>query len=271
MSSPTRHLSPLGFFVLTFILSWAVWIPLDLAHFGLGGLHVDEAMSSVVRLIGVLMPAASALIVTGLASGRQGLARLLGRLAVWRVGWQWWLAAFVPSLLLLASAVLISLVDPNHPVANVPPQGAAVLAVNIIFLGLATLGEEIGWRGVALPALQTTLTPWSASAALGIGWAVWHIPFWLLLDTFNQFGTVYLVMNVLLILPSTFYITWFFNHSRGSLLLPVAMHVSFNIVNVAWLPVTLHLGAFWLLIGAEWALALAVMRRLGPPADVRSD
>jgi membrane protease YdiL (CAAX protease family) len=269
MSSSTRHVSPTSFFALAFVLSWAIWIPLDLAHFGLGGLKIDDAVSSIVRLFGVLMPAASALILTGIVHGRRGLGHLIGRLAVWRVGWRWWLAAVVPSLLLLGAAGLVSLVTPSRPVVPLAPQSAVALVVNLVFLGLATLGEEIGWRGVALPALQRTSSAWTASAVLGVGWAAWHVPFWLLLDTFTQFGVVYLVMNVLLVLPSTFYITWFFNRSQGSLLLPVTLHVLFNIINVAWLPVTLHLGAFWLVIAAEWAIALDVMRRLGPPADLQ--
>jgi len=263
------RISPTRFFVLTFLLSWAIWIPLDLAHFHLGSLSIDEGASGAIRLLGVLMPATSALVLTGRVEGRGGISRLLARLTLWRVGWVWWLATALPSVLLVAAAGWVNLVDDSQLVAPLPPQPLSALLVNVIFLLLATLGEEIGWRGVALPALQTKSSALAASAVLGVLRAVWHVPFWLLLDTFREFGVVYLVMNALLILPMTFYITWFFNHSRGSLLLPVVFHVLFNIINVAWLPVTLHLGAFWLLIGAVWVTALAVSRHLDRPASIR--
>jgi hypothetical protein len=99
----------------------------------------------------------------------------------------------------------------------------------------------------------------AASAILGILWAIWHIPFWLLLDTFDQYGTSYLVLNFLLVLPLNFYITWFFNHGRSSLLLPVASHVVFNVVNTIWWPVTLSIGAFTILIVAEWIVAIPML------------
>lgn len=42
-----------------------------------------------------------------------------------------------------------------------------------------------------------------------------------------------------------------FNHSRFRFLLPVAFHVAFNAMNVAWLPVTSAILPFVLLIAAE--------------------
>jgi membrane protease YdiL (CAAX protease family) len=265
-----HRLSPTRFFVLTFLLSWAIWIPLDLAHFDLAGVRIDEGASGTIRLLGVLMPALAALVLTGLDGGRGGVSRLLDRLAIWRVSWWWWAAAVAPSLLLVAAAGVVSLADPTRAVAPLAPQPLAGLLINVVFLALATLGEEIGWRGVALPALQARSSALAASAVLGVVWAAWHLPFWLLLDTFKQFGVTYLIMNGLLIFPTTFYITWVFNHTRGSLLLPVAIHVLFNIINVAWLPVTLHLGAFWLLIAAEWVIALGLLRHLEPPVGAQA-
>ena len=139
--------------------------------------------------------------------------------------------------------------------------------ITVIFLLLATLGEEIGWRGVALPALQARQTALVSSIILGLLWATWHIPFWLLLDTFDQFGILYLGMNFLLIFPMTFYITWFFNHTKSSLFMPVLFHVTFNIVNTALLPVTTNIQAFGLFIAIEWIVTALIIRRLEPEIE----
>ncbi len=55
------------------------------------------------------------------------------------------------------------------------------------------------------------------------------------------------------------YITWFFNHGQSSLLLPVAFHIGFNLVNVVWLPVTTNINALVILIVLEWVLALCLV------------
>jgi membrane protease YdiL (CAAX protease family) len=43
---------------------------------------------------------------------------------------------------------------------------------------LAALGEELGWRGFALPRLQSRIGPLSASLVIGVIWAAWHLPYY---------------------------------------------------------------------------------------------
>jgi membrane protease YdiL (CAAX protease family) len=266
--SPVR---PATFFTLAFAPSWLIWIPLTLSHFGIGPLHIPEGISSSVRLLGVLMPAVAALLLTARAGGRSAVRSLLERLTLWRVGWRWWLAAVVvvPALLMV-SGLFYNWLWGNPPVMPQPAVAPVALIVNVIFLALATLGEEIGWRGVALPALQQRYSPLASSAILGLLWGIWHVPFWLLIDTLAQFGIGYFALNFALALPMTAYITWFFNHSRGSLLLPVAFHLAFNLVNVVWLPVTSNTSAFGLFIAALWLIALLILPRLEPKRHASS-
>jgi membrane protease YdiL (CAAX protease family) len=264
MQSTKVH--PRTFFILTYLLSWLIWIPLDLSHFGIRPFHISEGLSSIVRLLGVLMPAIAALILTSRTGGQREIRSLLGRLAIWRVGWSWWAAAvLVQPILLVGAGLAYNWIWGNPAVTLITGGTIATFIINIIFLAIATLGEEIGWRGVALPGLQSQRNAFKSSLILGFLWAAWHIPFWLLLDSFDQFGWTYLVLNFLFILPGTFYITWFFNHSRSSLLLPVAFHLSFNIVNTALFPVTSTPAAFTLFIIIEWAITLLIIRRLEPP------
>jgi membrane protease YdiL (CAAX protease family) len=254
------------FFTLTYILSWLIWIPLDMSHFGIGPFHISEGISTLVRLLGVLMPAVSALILTSRAGGQDAVRTLLGRLAIWRVDWIWWVVAvLVQPVMLGVTGLLFNGLGGQPPISPVVLTSVAGLIVNIIFLAIATLGEEIGWRGVALPSLQSERNTIQASLILGFLWAAWHIPFWLLLDTFDQFGWTYLGLNFIFVLLGTFYITWFFNHSRSSLLLPVAFHLSFNIFNTALFPVTTSPEAFAIFIAIEFVITLLIVRHLEPP------
>lgn len=260
MSRFTTRVSPLRFFALTFILSWLVWIPLALSHFGIA-FNIPDSTSAMVRLLGVLMPAISALILTAV-SGEKGAVRLLlKRLTLWRFGWKWWGAAVLVYPILLAASALISNSFSAVKVAIVP-QDIGALIINIVFLLIAVLGEEIGWHGIALPAMQQKRNPRLSSLILGGCVGIWHLPFWLLMDTFDQFGLLYLALNLLLVLPMTFYATWFFNNTRYSLLLLVIFHLGFNVINTALLPVTLNLGAFGILIAFAWVIMFITLPRL---------
>jgi hypothetical protein len=93
------------FLGLTFLFSWSIWIPLSISHLG-NHLFISEGPSNIIRLLGVLGPAIIAILVFALTGGRKAVARLLGRLKIWQVGWEWWIAAsIVQPVLLLAIAL----------------------------------------------------------------------------------------------------------------------------------------------------------------------
>ena len=254
---------PVKFFTLTFLLSWLIWIPLAMSHFGIGPFHIPEATSNIVRLLGVLMPAVSALTLTAVTGGNRAVGDLWARLFLWRVNWKWWLAATLgqPALLVLAG-IIYNWVSKGSKISPQPLVSGSAFLVNVIMLLMATLGEEIGWRGAALPGLQSRSSALKSSVILGLLWALWHIPFWLLLDTFDQFGVPYLLLNFLFVLPLTFYITWLFNHSQQSILLAVMLHVTFNIVNTVLLPITTEVGAFLIFGLFEWVVLIFIFPHL---------
>jgi hypothetical protein len=88
------------------------------------------------------------------------------------------------------------------------------------------------------------------------------LPFWVLIGTLSQYGWAYFIMNFLFIVPTTFFITWVFNQTKGSLLLPVVFHLVFNIVNVAVFPVTGSVGAFGIFIVLQFAVMIAIVPAL---------
>jgi membrane protease YdiL (CAAX protease family) len=57
-------------------------------------------------------------------------------------------------------------------------------------------------------------------------------------------------------------LSWLARRSRWSVLVAVAFHVSFNLVNVALLPLTDATGAFAVLTGVEVLLALLAAKAL---------
>ena len=96
-----------------------------------------------------------------------------------------------------------------------------------LFLGPV---EEFGWRGLALPLLQRRFAPFWAGLILGIIWATWHIPAFLIGGTpqSNWSFVPYFAGTI----TGSVILTALFNDSRGSLLLAVLIHFQLN--NPIW-------------------------------------
>ncbi|MDQ3864040.1 MAG: CPBP family intramembrane metalloprotease, partial [Actinomycetota bacterium] len=85
------------------------------------------------------------------------------------------------------------------------------------------LGEEPGWRGFALPCLQADRSPLLATLILGVLVAGWHAP--LLLP---QYGLR--PLDLLTTVAVTFWYTWLFDHTGGSVLMTIVAHAIEGII-----------------------------------------
>jgi CAAX amino terminal protease family. len=91
------------------------------------------------------------------------------------------------------------------------------------FLG-GPLGEEAGWRGYALPRLQAIFGPVRASLVLGILWALWHLPLFLI----PGFMSAPIPVFAVCLICSTPIMTFGANLSRFSIAAAVLMHFALN-------------------------------------------
>jgi membrane protease YdiL (CAAX protease family) len=100
--------------------------------------------------------------------------------------------------------------------------------VAFIFNGLA---EEFGWRGYALPQLQVRWNALVSSLILGILWASWHLPVFLIPGA-PLYQTDFWTWAPWIILSSIFY-TWIFNNTKGSVLAAALFHAMSN-TRIVW-------------------------------------
>jgi uncharacterized protein len=251
-----RH--PLVIFtMLTFGLTWIVWVP--------------RAAGVPVGILGQLwtwMPAVAAIIAAALTGGREAVRDLLGRLVRWRVAWWWY------PVVILGPAAFSAVVAGVYVLAGASWQEAAPAAFRLSIPALALffalliltdgLGEELGWRGFALPRLLQRWPPVTASVILGLVWAVWHLPL-LWTEGASLYGyPVWLL--VLDICAKSILFTWVFVRTRESVLIAVLLHASTNLFAVS--PVIISdLRLPILAMIAKWLLVIIVgliLTRLQP-------
>jgi uncharacterized protein len=227
----TRH--PLVFFFLiAYAGSWLVWMPLVLSERGTALLPFNSPLLAAAFPVGIFLgPFLSAFVMTGATEGRAGVGRLLRRFVLWRVGLRWYLFALigVPALFVLSVIVLPGVLASfqGQGLASLAPLPLLSLYVTVFFIG-GPLGEEPGWRGFALPRLQRLHGPLVGSLILGPLWAFWHLPiFWVPAWNFPP-TLLNMVLYVISAISFTIVMTWVFNNTKGSLLIAVLMHASFN-------------------------------------------
>jgi uncharacterized protein len=220
----TKALAP--FLALTFILTWGLAALLILFYDQIVAIFGEISTTNPLYILAVYSPGIAGIFLVWRHYGLKGLGSFFQRLTLWRAPVTWWLFLVlgIPVLFYAGAAFKNTLRDPFpfSPWYQVLPALGLAL-----FLGPI---EEFGWRGLALPLLQRKFAPFWAGLLLGLIWAAWHIPAFLMGGTpqsswsFVPFFTGVVAISVVQ--------TPLFNASRGSLLIAVIYH--FQMMNPIW-------------------------------------
>jgi membrane protease YdiL (CAAX protease family) len=228
-----------SFFVMAYAFTWLVWAPWVLGEDGAGllSINISQTASGYLNATAILAgPTLSAFIMTATTEGREGVRRLLGRLVLWRVGFRWYLFALlgVP-LIMLVGTMIYSGDLPNLGALGGPSYLLSYLGTYALVVVLGgPLFEEIGWRGFALPRMERLHGPILASVILGVLWALWHLPEFLVPTWAASSGGGILGITLFIVTAVTFtiVITWVFNNTRASVLLAILVHTSIDAFTV---------------------------------------
>jgi membrane protease YdiL (CAAX protease family) len=182
-------------------------------------------LASALFLLGTISPSLIALALTERAEGRATTLSLLSRVFQWRVSTRWYLFAigFFPAIKVSVALVYRVATGAWPPFGQEPWY---LMAAAIVFSTWVQAGEEIGWRGYALPRLSDRLGLAPASVMLGIIWASWHLPLFFVPNssTFRQSFPLYLLQVTALSVA----IGWLYWGTQGSLLLVMLLHAAVN-------------------------------------------
>jgi membrane protease YdiL (CAAX protease family) len=214
------------FFPLAIVISWSIGIPLAITAANSADRPI---MPFALHYLVGYGPMIAALLLTWITDGRSGLKELFSRILKWRVRPIWWLMAASPLVLFAVLAIGQRLLEGRWPefallgqVQFLPDLGLAAWVLWVLTFGF---GEEIGWRGFALPRLQKGRSALSATLILSVFLALWHVPAF-----FYLYDRSILIGWLIGMVAGAIVFTWFYNSSQGSILIVALWHGSFNFV-----------------------------------------
>ena len=250
LGSLIRRHPLITFFVLAYALSWWPWVlyALDLSPQPIVGFG----------------PFLAAIVVLLITRGKTGIVGLLRRMVRWRVAPVWYAVA-----LLLPVAIELSAMVINVLLGAQAPSAAelggwtglfSTFAIVLLVPGLGGAWEEPGWRGYALPRLQTGRSALFASLILWLGVAVWHLPLMII-------GEVHW-SDIVFLLGFVIVFNWVFNNANGSVLILMLMHAMNNTISGSFIS-PMFSGAdsirdAWLFAALWCTVAIVVVVVYGP-------
>jgi membrane protease YdiL (CAAX protease family) len=219
--------------LLFFIMAYAIsWIGIVLS-FGQVGLHIFQGENVLTGefptqliLIWLSMlagPAISAILVTAITDGSQGLKHLLRSTVNWSTHIKWYGVAILlfPATLLLIFFSL-SFVSVKYYPSSLLMPGLLVGLIGGFF-------EEIGWTGFALPKLLSRFDFIKTAIILGLIHSFWHLfaDYLGSVDFYKKLYFFHFFLWTIALTALRFFIIWIYEHT-GSVLLAILTHASFT-------------------------------------------
>lgn len=223
------------YFVLAYTITWLIWLPFWGPKFGIS----VQPFFPDQHYAGSMGPALAAFIMSFVASGREGVRNLLSRIFRWKVAFYWYAVVFAGMFLIF---LLASVLAQQFDGQEFTLQGfgtsrefsglgvAGYFLFNLITFGF---GEEIGWRGYALPVLQKRYNAFWATTILTVFWACWHLPAFLYRPSYSNMGPGDIAGFFFSLYTGSIILTWLYNSTRGSIFLVALFHAMVEIIFVS--------------------------------------
>lgn len=209
------------YFIITFAISWTVW--------SIGYIVLPKNLLTITQILGAFGPLITALIIIKITEGSSGIKSWLKNTFNFQIHLRWYLwGGLALPFLIAATHHIIYVALGGQSGINFSFQWLIYFAYLIPTALLTGGNEEPGWRGYITPVLLNRFNPFYANAIIGISWAVWHLPFYLLGDWGgNNQPFIWLVIYCI---PLSMILTWLFYKSRKSIIPVMLLHAGTNVV-----------------------------------------
>lgn len=212
----------------------AAWIGSALVFLANNKFINHAPLSTVLIIFTIICVLPVAFVISMAQSPNPAVKHYLSSLIRLHGSWRWHLLALVlipvwfPLSIFISSLLGRTHIASHHfPAAGLPLMGlVAVKFLYQLFFFNAT-GEEVGWRGFALPRMQAVINPLAACLVINLFWPLWHLFLWEAegkdVLSLRYWGQTYLEL-----LPATVTLCWIYNRSKGNILTAGIGHAAAN-------------------------------------------
>lgn len=222
------------YFGLAYLISWTTWLPLYGHVFGITSLPTLPFHHG----LGGLGPLIASLLTTWIYYKQKGVKQLLKKCLQVK-SLIYLIIALLSPFILAFMAIII-----NYFVDSTPINLSGLLRYNefpnfnlltffiynLVFFGF---GEEIGWRGFALPRFQYKFNALASSLILTVFWAIWHWPLFFYRPGYTSMELAGIFGWLISLFTGSVLLAWLFNSSRGSILICAVFHSTIDIAFTA--------------------------------------
>lgn len=245
------------YFILTYTITWAIWFPY----------YAGISINPVFHLLGAYGPMTAAFILYFKEKGIKGCKIFLLNIFLFPKKIVYFFIALIAPFILFAIAVFL-----NHYMNNaaISFEGLgkwkeisslstiAYFAISFFVFGI---GEEAGWRGIAIPELQKKFNAFTTSILFTFIWAIWHWPLFFYENSgYYHMNFAAIIAWFFSLLVGSILLIWLFNASGGNILVCAIFHATIDIVFISDIPdknIINYIG----LLTVLWAIGIVIKYR----------
>lgn len=232
---------PKKFYIIAYSFTWLFWLIAILFNEGLS--------CTLSMLFGLLSPAFTAIIMV-FGSKNEKLKKDFKRkiFGFYKLKPLNLLIAIVMFLCIIVISILLSQffgqsLEQFKFTEDFSFTGAGISSALLTII-LASIIEEVSWRGYGEDSIAQYCTWFKESIIFGIVWSLWHFPLFWIPNTYQcglrELGIGYMINFFLSVMPLGFITTWVYVRNRRSMLANMIFHLFVNFMQekIAMTPIT---------------------------------
>ncbi len=222
---------PVWFYFRCFVLTWSFWLSAIFFK------SLNENIILTLLLLGLFSPAVISIITVFSSKNRNLKSDFKNKFKLSRINGVNILIAIGTFFMIVSISILISLVF-GQSIKQLYLTKDFTFSISgisaLLTILLASIIEEIGWRGYGEDSIAMYCSWFKESIIFGFVWSLWHLPLFWVEGTYHfmlkGIGIIYVLNFLISVIPLGFLTTWVYVKNNRSIVASVIFHIFVNLM-----------------------------------------